>query len=86
MSSSKAIAIFRSRSYAMLFHSEMKGRGIVCEIAPAPSKLAMGCGVAVLLDIKDVQAVLRYNEANKYRIIGIFGITGNKENAYERLY
>ena len=82
----KAIAIFRSRSYAMLFYDEMRGNGIYCEISPAPPKLATGCGVAVLLDIKDVDSVIRLNEVNKYRITGIYRLYENKDGSYKRIY
>ena len=82
----KAIAIFRSRSYAVLFYDDMRDKSIYCEIAPAPPKLATGCGVAVLLDIKDVDSVISYNEANKYRITGIYRLRENKDGLYKRIY
>ena len=82
----KAIAIFRSRSYAVLFYDDMRDKSIYCEITPAPPKLATGCGVAVLLDIKDVDSVMKYNDANQYRITGIYRIHVSKDGSYKRIY
>ena len=48
------IASFRSRSQVFSFSDMMKKSGLNAEIVSTPREIALGCGLAVKIDEKDI--------------------------------
>ena len=65
------IAIFRSRTDAMILNDELKKRGVNAKIIPTPERAAVGCGLSVKF-YGDEYAVIAL--ARRLRLSGFAGI------------
>ena len=60
-----AIASFRSRSQVMKFAQAVKNAGVAAEIIPTPHKVALGCGLSLKFDIRDLEIVRSMQYQNR---------------------
>ena len=75
MRESFGIAAFRSRQQVMRFESALRREGIFARVVTTPREVAMGCGLSVRFELKDLAAVkdvlARENPGN---LIGLYRV------------
>ena len=69
------IAAFRSRQQVLRFESALKRAAIRVQVVSTPRDVAVGCGLSVRFEMKDVErAVSVYHKAQPSNLIGFYQV------------
>ena len=69
------IAAFRSRQQVMRFDRALRRAGIRSDIVSTPRDVAVGCGLSVQFDLKDLRAVQNvYRQMPSGNLIGFYQV------------
>ncbi len=67
------IAAFRSRQQVQYFQNLMNQQGLWATVINTPHQVAIGCGVSVQFDLKDLAAVKRIYENHRASLVSLVG-------------
>lgn len=69
------IASFRSRQQVFAFESVLKRAGLRAQIVSTPREVALGCGLSVRFELRDVDRVISlYRRAQPGNLIGFYRV------------
>ncbi len=72
------IAAFRSRQQVLRFESALKRAGLRVQVVSTPRDVAVGCGLSVRFEIKDVDRVVNvYHKTKPSNLIGFYHVERN---------
>ena len=69
------VAAFRSRQQVLQFERALRRAGVPAQVITTPRAVAMGCGLSVRFDLRDVQDALDvYHVAKPGNLIGFYRV------------
>ena len=69
------IAAFRSRQQVMRFESTVRRAGIGARVISTPNDVAIGCGLSVQFDLRDLRQVQSYlSGGQNTNLIGVYQV------------
>lgn len=75
MGETYGIAAFRSRQQVLALEEALKREGVDVKVVTTPRDVALGCGLSVKFDLRDLKAVQRVISAKKpTHIVGVYSV------------
>lgn len=82
MESVKNYILFPSHTEGMKLSSLLDKSGIKYIISPTPRQLSTSCGISIIFDMKDINAIKKIIDENGVNIAGIESLKFEKKNFY----